>query len=142
MRKGFGLIQVILFMTILSVILAISMKYASISIKQTEDIYVREQAQLFMQSAIELTLLGLSSHDHDNDGYIETVRVVSDDKRFIADINLTDYFLFNKTGGRIESIDTEASNGMVSMQIVVETNSTHPKNSHPLKLTKRSLQRI
>lgn len=132
MRRGFGMIQVIFFMLILSGILAISMKYASITTKQTEDLYIKEQAELFMQSAIELTLLGISRAAN----RINEVYVVSDDKRFTADVNITKYYIFG------ENLETEISNGMISMDIVVETNNSHPKNTRELKLTKRSLQRL
>lgn len=123
MRRGFGMMQVIFFMVILSGILAISLKYASISVKQTQDLYIKEQAELFMQSAIELTLLGIGSAATQ---IIDDVYVVCDDKRFIADINITHYY----------------ADGVISMDIVVETNNTHPKNSRQLRLTKRSLQRL
>ena len=131
MRRGFGMIQVIFFMLILSGILTITMKYASITVKQTEDLYIKEQAELFMRSAIELTLLGISSHEHSTTR-IENVKVISDDKRFIADIAITKYYL------------SQESNGTISMDIVVETNSTHPKNNaqRPIRLARRSLQRL
>jgi hypothetical protein len=132
MRRGFGMIQVIFFMVILSGILAISLKYASISVKQTEDLYIKEQGELFMQSAIELALLGISSTAIQ----INEVYIVSDDKRFTADINITQYYKYGT------NLETQASNGMISMDIVVETNDTHPKNNRELKLTKRSLQRL
>lgn len=132
MRQGFGMIQVIFFMLILSGILTISMKYASITVKQTEDLYLKEQAELFMNSAIELALLGISSYN----GQLQEIEVISDDKRFIADINLTTYYIYGT------NLDTEESNGMVSMDIVVETNSTHSKNNRPIRLTRRSLQRL
>jgi GTP-sensing pleiotropic transcriptional regulator CodY len=122
MRRGFGLIQVIFFMVILSGILSISMKYASITVKQTEDLYIKEQAELFMQSSIELALLGISS----TDTKIDNIIVISDDKRFESNITITNSYL----------------NGMIDMNIIVETNNTHPKNSRPVKLKKRSLQRL
>ncbi len=129
MRRGFGMIQIIFFMVILSGILAISMKYASITVKQTEDLYIKEQAELFMQSSIELALLGISS----SSSQIDKVKVISDDKRFIADINITKYYKYGENGD---------SNDTIDMYIVVETNSSHPKNSRELKLTRRSLQRL
>ena len=141
MRNGFGMIQVIFFMLILSGVLSLTMRYSSITIKQTEDLYIKEQAELFMSSAVELTLLGISSHNHQTN-LLKEVTVISDDKRFIADINISTYYLYNKTGDRITKIDTEDSNGMISLDIVVETNNTHPKNSRAVKLTRRSLQRL
>ena len=138
MRTGFGMIQVIFFMLILSGMLTISMKYATITTKQTADLYIKEQAELFMTSAVELALLGISSHN----GQLENIKVISDDKRFIADINITTYYLFDQIGSRITKIETEESNGLISMDIVVETNNTHPKNSREVRLTRRSLQRL
>ncbi len=129
MRAGFGMIQVIFFMVILSGILAMSMKYASITVKQTEDLYIKEQAELFMQSAIELALLGIGS----TSTQIHKVKVISDDKRFTADINITQYYVYGENSD---------SNDTIDMYIVVETNSSHPKNSRELKLTRRSLQRL
>ncbi len=143
MRRGFGLIQVIFFMVILSTILTITMKYANTSSKKTLELYEKEQAELFMQSAMELALLGISGHDKSS-GCLHTIKIISDDKRFIADINITNYFLYNGESApcdRKNSIQTEESNGMVLINATVETNSSHPKNSHPIRLTRRSLQR-
>jgi len=137
MRNGFGMIQVIFFMLILSGILTITMKYASITVKQTEELYQKEQAELFLNSAVEVALLGISSHDHQNGtDLIKEVKVTSGDKRYIADINITTYYLYGI------NLDTEKSNGMISIDVVVETNNTHPKNSKKVRLTRRSLQRL
>ncbi len=142
MRKGFGLIQVIFFMVLMSGILAIAMKYASISAKQTADLYTKEQAELFMQSSIEVALLGLSDHNKST-GCIHTVKVISEDKRFVADINISDYFLISSENcDRKTLIDTEGSNGMIMMDIVVETNNSHPKNSDKVRVVRRTLQRL
>ncbi len=134
MRRGFGMIQLLFFMVLMATLLSIMMKYATISVKQTEDTYLRERGELFMQSAIELALLGIERHDK-SAGALEHIRILSEDRRFIADINISRYYLYPST------ILTEESNGMVMMDIVVETNATHPKNSRSLRLTRRTLQR-
>lgn len=142
MRRGFGLIQVIFFIMILSSILTVTMKYATISSKQTGDLFAIEQAELFMQSAIELTLLGMSDHNK-NTGCLHEVKILSQNKRFIADINISRYFLLNsEICDRKTPIITEESNGMVLMDIIVETNNTHPKNNQKVRITKRTLQRL
>ena len=141
-RKGFGLIQVIFFMVLMSGILAISMKYASISAKETSSLYIKEQAELFLQSSIEIALLGLSDHNKSN-GCIHTIKIISKDKRFIADINISNYFLISSENcDRKTVIDTHDSNGMIMMDIVVETNSSHPKNGNSLRIVRRTLQRL
>lgn len=141
MRKGFGMIQVILFMVILSTILTITMKYASITTKHTEDLYLKESAELFMQSAIEVALFGISTHDRSL-GCLNEIHIISDDNRFIADINITNYYLFSSQGCDNEKIImTEESNGMVMMDIVLKSDDTHPKNTRPIRLTRRTMQR-
>jgi len=138
MRKAFGMIQVLFFMVILSTILTITMKYASITVKQTSSLYAKEQAELFMNSSIELALLGISSHKHQNEtSLLKYIHVISDDKRFEANITVNKYYLFSN-----KSVQTEESTGMIDMNIVVETNNTHPKNNQPIKLQRRSLQRL
>ena len=142
MRRAFGMIQVIMMMILLATILTITLKYAKITTKQTSDLYSKEQAQLFMQSAIELALLGISDHNRSVGGCVNEIKIISKDKRYIADINITNYYL-SKTSGcdRENIIQTEESNGFVGMDIVVETNNTHPKNTTPIRLIKHTVQR-
>ena len=138
MRRAFGMIQVILFMVILSTILTITMKYASITTKQTEDLYLKESAELFMQSAIEIAILGISS----DATCLNELQIILSDKRFIADINITNYYLSSTKGCEREKlIKTEESNGMVMMDIVVRSDDTNPKNTRPIRLTRRTMQR-
>jgi type II secretory pathway pseudopilin PulG len=141
MRRAFGMIQVILLMLILSTILTIMMKYATTTTKQTEDLFLQESAELFMQSAIEVALLGISAHDRSG-GCINTLHIISDDNRFFADINITNYYLHHTIGCDHETlIQTEELHGMVEMDIVLTSNDAHPKNTRSLRITRRTMQR-
>lgn len=155
MRKGFGLLQALMIIILISGIMTIAMKYASISAKQTGDIYVRESGELFMNSAVELSLLAISGYERNNStGCLSEINITSPDKRFTADVNITDYYLLedsddykicddNKIGKyNVNSIQTEDSHGMVMLNIVVETNNTNPRNKNKhLRLVRRTLQR-
>ena len=149
MRKGFGLMQAILVIVLISGILMIAMKYATINVKQTRDIYLKESAELFMNSAVELSLLAISGFDRNStNSCLNEVNITSSDKRFLADVNITKYYLLAgsadcaRCGALCEPINTKESQGMVMMKITVETNSTHPKNRNKkIKLTRRTLQR-
>jgi type II secretory pathway pseudopilin PulG len=151
MRSGFGLIQALMVIVLVSGIMTIAMKYATVSVKQTGDLYVRESAELFMNSAVELALLAIQEHNRSN-GCLKDVNITSPDKRFVADINISKYYVydgkdnngsaFNCESSRVESIQTEDSHGMVMLQVKVETNSSHPKNyGKVVKLNRRTLQR-
>jgi len=138
---------------LVSTILMIAMKYATVSVKQTKDIYIKESAELFMNSAVELTLLAISGYQRNNTtGCLSDVNITSPDKRFLADVNITDYYLLKDSndsilckkgsGYRVHDIQTQESQGMVMLEVTVETNATHPKNKGiSIKLTKRTMQR-
>ncbi len=152
-RPGFGLLQAILIIVLISGILLIALKYAKVSVKQTKDIYLKESVELFMNSAVELSLLAISGYRRNNiDGCLSQVHITSPNKRFIADVNITDYYLLKSSndsimckkgfGYRVHDIDTEESQGMVMLEVTAETNSTHPKNHKTqIILKRRTLQR-
>ena len=136
------MIQVIFFMVIISTILAIAMKYATITVKQTSDIYIKEQAELFLQSSIELALLGIQGHNRKSQGLLKEINITSNDKRFISNINISKYYIFGGSDAdRNVSIQTEKSHGTIMLEVTVETNNTHPKNPRAIRVTRRTLQR-
>lgn len=149
MRKGFGILQALLVIVLVSGILVVAMKYATVSVKQTTDIYVKEASELFMDSAVEMSLLAISGYDRNTtNSCLDEVTVISPDKRFRADINITKYYLLSGSadcgycGTLCEPIQSDDSHGMVMLEIMVQTDSTHPKNSKKeITLTKRTLQR-
>lgn len=149
MRRGFGLLQALLVIVLVSGILVIAMKYASVSVKQTSDVYVKEASELFMDSAVELGLLAISGYDRvGNNNCLKDVHVNSSDSRFVADINITKYYLLEGSsdctlcGSLCEPIQSDDSHGMVMMEVVVETNATHPRNQgKEIRLIRRTLQR-
>lgn len=72
MKKGVGLIQAIMIILIVSGMMIIVLKYASVSAKHISDTYVKEQTALFLDSAIEQTLLKISEHNR-------TIQCLADD---------------------------------------------------------------
>lgn len=153
MRQGFGLIQALIVIVLISGIMVIAMKYAQVTVKQTSDLYVRESADLFMDSAVELSLLAISGYDREtNNNCLKDVFILSPDQRFKANVSIVHYYLFNGVDNngswyvtcndRNISIQTEESHGMVMLEVTVETNATHPKNQgKQIRLTRRTLQR-
>jgi hypothetical protein len=150
MRKGFGLVQALIVIVLISGIMVIAMKYAMVSVKQTSDIYAKESAEFFMDSAVELTLLAISGYDRNANGNcLKDVNITSPDMRYRADINITRYYLLKGSvdcglcGTTLCSpIQTEESHGMVLLDIVIETNASNPKNQGKnIRLTRRTLQR-
>jgi hypothetical protein len=153
MRQGFGLIQALIVIVLISGIMVIAMKYAQVTLKQTGDLYARESAELFMDSAVELTLLAISGYDRNNGANpcLHEVNITSADRRYTANVNITGYFVYQgrdnngsvfNCPNRVYAIQTEESHGMVMLEIVIETNVSHPKNGGKhIRLTRRTLQR-
>jgi len=153
LRRGFGLIQALMVIVLISGLMMVVIKYAKFSIKQTKDLYIKESAELFMNSAVELSLLAIQGYERNaTNGCLKEVNITSADKRFIADVNITKYFLYHgvdnngswysNCSDRNVSIDTEDSHGFVMLEITVETNATNPKNRGTnIRLLRRTLQR-
>jgi len=144
MRHAFGLPQVLLIILFIGGIVSVTMRYASLGAKHYADSYTREQAELFMQSATEAALLQISGHNRTTQGCLNNFNITSSDNRFTAQITVEKYYLADGTscGGALsEPLQTEESNGMISIRTVVDSNNSHPKNLHPVRLERRSLQR-
>lgn len=149
MRRGFGLIQALLVIILVSGLLVVAIKYAQITIKQTGDLYVKESAELFMKSALETSLLAIGGYERNaTNGCLNEVKVTSSDDRFFADVNITKYYLLsgsqdcNYCGSLCQPIDTEESSGMVMMKVHVSTNPKNPKNKDKdISLYMRTLQK-
>ncbi len=158
MRKAFGIIEVLIIIIIMSGILALTMRYLKITIKHTADSYQREEAELFLRDAIELSLYTISGYPRiAKNNCLSSITINSPVdstgfSKFRADINITTYYLLRgssdvaicKNGGnhKVVEIDTEESHGMVMLEVVVTSNPNHPKNRNRIRLIRRTMQRI
>lgn len=95
-KRAVGLMQAIMIILLITGMMLIVLKYASISAKHTRNSFVREQAELFLNSAIEQTLLKISFYQRTNNNCLEKVKIELDEKRgitYIANINIIKYYL-------------------------------------------------
>ena len=157
MRSAFGLVQALIVIVLISGIMVIAMKYARISLKHTSDAYARESAELFLDSAVEATLLAISGFERNVTalGCLEGVSVISSDKRYRADVNISRYFLMQNSPDeqickstspqRVQEIQTEETHGMVMLDITVQPYTGADANKRiegkNIRLTRRTLQR-
>lgn len=143
MRRAFGLAQALMIILVVSGIVTVTMKYASINAQHYADSYTREQAELFLQSATEAALLRIGAYNRSGGTCMSDLNVSSSDHKFNANVTIERYYLAegNCSNVPVQLIQTEESHGMVSMNVVVESNATNPKILHPVRLVRRSLQR-
>ncbi len=150
MRRAFGLIQALIVIVLVGGLLVIAMKYASITTKQTADLYVKERGELFMDEAVEITLLAISGFDRSTGNCLKTLNILSEDKRFEANVTVKKYYLYNGLDNdgsvlnncdRVQAIQTEDSHGMVELEVSVQTTDVARNKDKDIRLLRRTLQR-
>lgn len=152
-RTGFGLWQAIMIILIISGLMVVVLKYSRIAAKHTADTYEREQLELYLNGAVEMTLLAISEHNRSADGCIShydasTIpslpSVTKKGITYSADVNIQRYYLLSGSldagycGALTQPIETEETHGMVLMEIealaTVDGNTTS-------RILRRTLQR-
>jgi len=111
-----------------------------------KDFYIKEKAKLFLKSSIETALLTISGYDRSKkSNCLEKIKIISKDRRFIADINISRYYLSKNSSlycKKSSIIKSEESHGMVLLDITVTNNPANHKIKKTIKITKRTLQKI
>ena len=59
MRRGFSIISTIFFMVLLASLAAFALSFSSLSVKQTNDIYLQRQAEILATSALDAAIFEL-----------------------------------------------------------------------------------
>jgi len=135
---------------IISGMMLIVLKYASISSKHTQNSYIREQTELYLTSIIEQTLLKISFHDRDTKGCLKSYQpdknITKRGITYSADVNITKYYL--QKGSKDSTtcnIDTEIeestdiSHGMVLLEVEVKATRDSDKKIIS-RIIRRTLQ--
>ena len=143
MRYAFSLLQTLFVVVFIGGIVGVTMRYASLGAKHYADSYTYEQAELFLQSASEATLLRIGAYDRSGGSCMGNLTIGSSDGKFDANVTIERYYLADGTtcnNTPYTSIQSEESHGMISMRIVVASNGTNAKILHGVRLERRSLQ--
>jgi hypothetical protein len=157
MKNGFGIIQALVFLILVSFLMMIALKTASVGVKHVSDSYVKEQAELFMHTSIENAILAIEGYERNSsskclmDINFSTPPTGNPaQSRFISYSKVLKYYCYKDTIGddkrcpceNAEPVETEDSHGTVLISTVVETNPNHPKNvGKKIKFVKVTLQR-
>ncbi|MEA2099029.1 MAG: hypothetical protein U9P72_02765 [Campylobacterota bacterium] len=149
MRKAIGLIQAIMIILLLSGMMVLVIKYASISARHVADTYVKEQNELFLSSTIEQALLAISEHNRSANGcldsYSPTNITNNRDITYSSKVNVIRYYLEDGSDDLADCpilgipIDTETdSHGMALFEI--EVNATRADGTVVSRILRRTLQ--
>ena len=148
-KRGFGILQALIFLVLVSFLMMISLKTASVGVKHVSDSYLKERAELFMYSAIENSVLAIEGYERNSSSKcLESIKFYDKNNstaRFIATTKILRYYCYDMSDCPCDNavkIDTEDSHGTVLMSTVVETNPNNPKNNgKKIKITRVTLQR-
>ena len=149
MKRGFTLITAIIFIVLIATIAALSLSFSTFSTKQTSDLYLREQAELLLQSGTEFVLLAISAHEiNATNGCINAVNAQYPKAGVNAlfDINATIYYIGNGLPLACNilgdnALATTDSNVTVIIDTVVETTAGNNISTEPIRLHRRTIQK-
>ena len=145
MRRGFTLITAILLILLISTIAMLSLSLSSLTTKQTSDIYLREQAELLLQSATEYALLAISGRDIATNGCINTINAQYPQAgaNALFDINISLSYLGNGLPNTCNRLDNNVSNLDSNVTVMIDTvvTSANSVSTEPIRLHRRTLQK-
>jgi hypothetical protein len=138
MRAAFSLLTAIFVILLIGSLLGLTLAISSSTVKQTSDLYLKEQAQLFAKSAVEYEILKITGHDFTTGCYRGAQYTV---KGF--DINASVYYIGNGFPSDCTMLDngirTLDSNGTVMIDIVVSYDD--PNTGERIRFHRRTLQK-
>ena len=143
MREGFVLLSAVVMLVLVSTILALALSMSTLTGRQTEDLYMREQAQILAKGATEFALLAISGHDNTAD-CIERIDLTYPADDPVFDINVSLRYLgrglpCNGSAILSNAVATAESN----MTVVVDTRVQYkdPTTAETVIYHRRTLQK-
>lgn len=151
LKKAFGLWQAIMIILIISGLMIVILKYSRIAAEHTSDTYVKEQTELYLNSAIEMTLLAISDQNRSIDCLTSftppgiSVRSID----YNASVAITKYYLLSNdsqgdninctnAGATVINIQSEETHGMVMLEV---TATASVDGNVTTRILRRTLQR-
>jgi type II secretory pathway pseudopilin PulG len=151
MRRGFSLITALVFMILVATLGALALSLSTSSVKQTSDLYLREQAELLALSATEYALLAISAHNF-TANCLNTINstYTQDGTTTLFDINITLYYLGNglpancmKPSGQDANISSNIVTNDSNRTVIIDTivSSANGIASEPIRYHRRTIQK-
>jgi len=141
----------LLILVLVSFLLMLILKASSVGVKHVGDSYIKEQAELFMQSSIENAIMAIEGYDRkENNNCLKHIYFTSSDRRFEANISVLRYYYSenskSKTGWEDNcssaiKIQTDKSHGNVVLYTIVQTTNSSRNGGKKLKFSKVTLQK-
>lgn len=95
MKKGFALITAVIFVVLIATLGALSLSLSSSSVKHSNNVFLREQAELLAISATEHAVLAMQAHDYTKSCINTIESKFPDDKNPMFTANITIQYIGN-----------------------------------------------
>ncbi len=144
MSRAFGIVQALMIILIVGGMLTVTMQYARIGAHHTADSYVKEQAQLWMESSVEWALKEIMRTDSsggtcwaggDAPGLTKRNQV------YTAHVTVERYYAFEGSCGNVPVVPVGAEESNYYVVLRVEVNAT-VEGKPTVRLFRRTLQRL
>ena len=130
-------------MMTVAVLMSLMMGLSSSTVKQTSNLFIKEQARLYLKSAAEFAILAVSGHNN-RINCVDSIDINFDNGSYFGKVDL--WYM-----GRMippsckkiadNTIYTDESNYTIIMDVTVEANKSKFGLDEPIKLYRRTLQK-
>jgi hypothetical protein len=146
MRSGFSLITAIIIMMTVSLLMTMMVSLSSVTVKTTTDMFLKEQAELLARSATEFALLAVSGHDN-HKSCIEKIDILYPNATVPThEMNVTLWYMGSGlvNCGHIldNNLSTDDSNLTAIVDVVVTVDQNNTGITEPIRLHRRTLQKL
>jgi len=146
LKKGFGVITALIIVVLVSFLLMLVLKSASIGVKHTSDSYIKEQAELFLRSSVENAILAIEGYERNSSsGCLKHINFIDSSNRFESNTTVFRYYCYDLSKcpncDIAVKINTDDSHGSVLLKTVVQTTNSSRNDNKKVRITQISIQR-
>jgi len=147
LKKAFGIMTALLILVLVSFLLMLILKASSVGVKHVGDSYIKEQAELFMQSSIENAIMAIEGYERNSSSKCLTkINFISSDGRFESNTTVLRYYCYDTNdcpcnNSQLVTIQTDKSHGNVLLKTEVETTDSLRNGGKKLRFSKVTLQK-
>lgn len=158
MRKGFSLVTAIMFMVVIAIVGSMTLNTSTLTVKQTQYSYLKEQANLLLRGATERAVyqiitnqVALNNHhgtcaDTSSDPIVsETFRAPRADgsgQEDVFRIQVRVVKIIGKFGTCGENVTSPALKGTVILNAVVESSDAITRAVGPIRYSRQTIQKL
>ena len=144
-RGGFAMIMAIVVIVLITTLMALSLSMTTTTTKNTTDIYLKEQAELYAKAAVERALLYIAKN-----GCVNTYNMTLGNVGEVQyDANITMEYIYTNNSGPVgctqftstTPLTTPEQNGSVVMDTTVTLHDT-TITTEPIRYFRRTLQKL